>query len=336
MKNHIIPMGVPAAAWALAALSAALACAAPAAAQACDATTATATTFADATSTVALGSCIAIDGVAVGRLLVEDGRARYRSEQRENDPSSTGAILGFYSDGDIGPPRHVRVVGTLSDCATAESAFRATLPAESIYFPQGFCHYFKGRFVLARAVTLGEPANFVRVGRNAAPPELGNLAPLADGDVRQQMLRAAARLLDAIRGGDRATVAVMHGGGPSGTRRAEDSASVVDLLFDDGQSPFAPLRAAGPVVIEIFGWRAPLWADAEWHAARDRTGTAQAIACFSRHANAAAMWPIDSKDADNLATRPYACTLIILSGTGADSPASFDTMQAQQGVAEPQ
>ncbi|MEQ1689145.1 MAG: hypothetical protein ABL874_11285, partial [Sphingopyxis sp.] len=75
--------------------------------------------------------------------------------------------------------------------------------------------------------------------------------------------------------------------------------------------------------------------DAEWHAARARTGTAEAIACVSAHPNAAALWPVDSKDADNVAGRPYACTRIILSGTGADAPASFDTAQARSGLVEP-
>ena len=40
--------------------------------------------------------------------------------------------------------------------------------------------------------------------------------------------------------------------------------------------------------------------------------------------------------ADNLASRPYACTRIRLAGQGIDAVAQFDTFHAAGGVAEPQ
>lgn len=305
----------------------------PASAQQCEAQTSPTVSFSDATGSVALDSCVRIEGVAVGRVLVEDERARYRQEQRRNDPSSTGAVLGLYGEARPGEPTRVRIVGRLSDCATLHARATAASDPNSIVMMQGYCHYFGGRVITAHSIEPIGPANFVRQTGGEAAEGLGNLSPLVDGDVRRQMLAAAQRFASALRNGDRAALAQMHGGGPSGTRRGSDDANA--LLLDAPDSPFAPLRSAVPAAMEIFGWRPPLWADAEWHAERARTGSAEAIACFSARSDAAGLWPIDSKDADNRPERPYACTRIVLSGTGADAPASFDTEQAATGVAEP-
>ncbi|MEK6541794.1 MAG: hypothetical protein AABZ45_06715 [Pseudomonadota bacterium] len=307
---------------------------APAAAQDCDAAHATAATFAQATGDVPLGSCIAIEGIVVGRTLVADERARYRPATRENDPSSSGAVLGLYSDHHFEAPTRVRVIGILFDCDAAAAHARAANP-QVITMAIGYCHYFHGRTFRARVVTDLGPAPLTRLLRADAGPDLGNLSPLSDGDVRRQMADAVTRFIIAVRTGDRTAVAAMHGGGPGGTRSPGELAEIERLIFEDATSPFAALRGTGDVSIEIFGWRAPLWADADWHAARARTGTAEAIACFSGHPNAAVLWPIDSRDADNISGRPYACTRITLSGTGADAPASFDSQQARSGVAEP-
>lgn len=312
--------------------------AAPAAAQTnaqtCDAAHARTVTFAEATGDVPLESCIAIEGVVVGRTLVEDESARYRPQRRENDPSSSGAALGYYGEGQFDTPTRVRVIGILFDCDAAAAHARAANP-QVITMVIGYCHYFHGRTLRAHVVTDLGPAPLTRLRRADAEPELGNLSPLPDGDVRRQMADAVTRFIIAVRNGDHMAVAAMHGGGASGARSPTELAEAEHLIFEDATSPFAALRGTGDTSIEIFGWRAPLWADAEWHAARARTGTAEAIACFSGHPNAAALWPIDSKDADNVPGRPYACTRIILSGTGADAPASFDTRQASIGVAEP-
>lgn len=302
---------------------------------ACDAAHARTVSFAEATGDVELGSCIAIEGIVVGRTLVADERARYRPQRRENDPSSSGAVLGLYSSvHHFEAPTRVRVIGILFDCDAAAAHARAANP-QVITMAIGYCHYFHGRTFRAHVVTDLGPVTLTRLLRADAGPDIGNLSPLPDGDVRRQMADAVTRFITAVRTGERSGVAAMHGGGPGGTRSPGELAEIERLIFEDATSPFAALRGTGDVSIEIFGWRAPLWADADWHAARARTGTAEAIACFSGHPNAAVLWPIDSRDADNISGRPYACTRITLSGTGADAPASFDTQQARSGVAEP-
>lgn len=281
-----------------------------------------------ATPTAAVGRCVTVSGIGIGRLIAADVNARYRQERIENDPSSNGAVLGLYHDESFRQPRQLRATGVIGDCAAA-AANPALLPAQ-----QGYCQYFKGLFLTVASVELLDPVALARLPRGEAPAGLGNLSPLPAGDVRRRMQAAANGFLAALRAGNRAALAAMHGGGPNGRRPAADLARVEALLFS-ARSPFAALRVPGNATIEIFGWRDPLWADADWRAARARTGDLDAIACISVRPNAAALWPIDSKDADNTPDRPYACTRIHIGGTGADAVASFDTEQARTGVAEP-
>lgn len=302
-------------------------------AQSCTDATIAPTSFADAAGVRDPDGCIMIEAVLVGGVLVADDRARYRMERLRGDPSSTGAVLGYYGERHFDQPMRVRVTGRLGDCRTAQNLAEQSAGPDAIVMMTGYCHYFAGRYVRAEHVDALGPVTFTRLLRADAGPDLGNLSPMAAGDTRRQMLAAAQQFAAAVRTGDRARIAVMHGGGPSGTRIGSEDAAA--LLLDDADSPFAPLRSAPPTAIEIFGWKPPLWADEAWHAARARTGTAEGIACFSVHRDAERLWPIDSKDADNLPSRPYACTRIVLSGTGADAPASFDTEQAEAGTAEP-
>ena len=299
-------------------------------AQECQRSRAPTVTFAQATSVAETPACVEISGIIVGRILVEDNAARYRREQVRGDPSSSGAVLGYFGEQSFAEPTRVRIVGRLSDCA----AVRQSQPA-STTIDLGYCLDFNGRTI--RAVyteTLG-PAPLVRLLPGQADSALGNLSPLADGETRRQMQRAAARYLAAVRGGDRSALAAMHGGGPDGRRNPRDLDRVLAIMLDDPAAPFAALRASASVVTEIFGWKPPLWADGEWHAQAQRLGALDAIACFSTRADAATFWPIDSKDADNITGRPYACTRIHIGSTGVDAPASYDTDQARSGVAEP-
>lgn len=309
----------------------------PAAAQQCNAQDAVPVSFASATRAPDAPACVSMDGVLVGLVLAEDDVARYRRETEENTPSSTGAVLGIDLSGvaalpQIDGPLRVRVIGQLSDCADVlrRAAARSDGPVRL-----GYCQHVNGRVIEAVAVEVLGPATITRLLPGTADGDFGNLAPMAAGDVRQQMRNAAGRLLDAIRAGDRDRVVAMHGAGPGGRRAPGVAAELLRLVFDDPQSPFAAIRADAPVAIEIFGWKPPLWADSAWHAARARTGTAEGIACFSSRPDAPRLWPIDSRDADNLTGRPYACSRIIIAGTGADAPATFDTERARNGAAEP-
>ncbi len=282
--------------------------------------------FAEAATDSQLYWCMNVEGIAVGSVLVADGSARYRRETRANDPSSTGAVLGLNGGQRFDVPTRVRVHGVIVDCAGE----RRARPMLSSY-----CESFNGRAIrVTHVVDLG-PADFVRLRPGEATSDLGNLSPLPEGDSRRQMQTAAARFLGAIRSGDRTALATMHGGGPGGQRARGDLERVLAIMLESPDSPFADLRTRSAVTTEIFGWKPPLWADDAWRSETARIGAADAIACFSARADAATLWPIDSKDADNIPGRPYACTRIHIASTGADAPASFDTDQARSGVAEP-
>ncbi len=314
----------------------------------CTAATARPATIAALTATAhaSIGRCVAVEGIAVGRLLVADGSARYRPERVENDPSSNGAILGLEGEQSFAQPVHVRAIGRVRDCDAVPSAAPSAAPPATPAAPGGYCQYFKGLVLEPISITPGESAHFTRLTRAEAAPGLGNLLPLADSDVRRQMMGAARSFLTALRSGDGATLTAMHGGAPAsatpgaapaegGHRDPADIQAMLRLTLADAQSPFASLRRSGTLLIEVFGWRDPQWADAAWQQERARQPAADAIACFSARPDAADLWPIDSKDADNRPGRPYACTRIHLAGVGEDAPASFDTAQAANGASEP-
>ena len=287
----------------------------------------------DASRATAAGRCVTIEAVAIGRLLATDVYARYRLQRVDNDPSSSGAVLGLYTEQSFRSPTHVRVRGRIDDCDSALAQVRSQ--PGTIPFQRGYCQFFKGLFIAADAIETGETEVMLRQPVRGAPEGWGNLSPLAAGDVRRQMEAATRRLLVALRTDDRAAVATMHGGGPGGTRSPVELERVESMLFVAPDSPWAAIRAPGDVAIELFGWREPLWADAAWREQRARMTDADAIACFSTRTNAADLWPIDSKDADNLPGRPYACTRIRLSGVGADGRVSFQTDEAPNGAVEP-
>jgi hypothetical protein len=301
-------------------------------AQECQLSVAPTVTFAQATSGAETPACVEMTGIIVGRLFVEDNAARYRPERVRGDPSSSGAVLGYFGEQRFDTPTRVRIVGQLSDCVAVRLAMRddpLVTPAD-----HGYCLGFEGRTIRAVYLEPLGPAPLARLRPGQGDPALGNLSPLPNGDVRQRMLAAADRYLTAVQSGDRATLAAMHGGGPTGRRDPRDLDRVLSVMLDQPTSPFAALRDVSQPTVEIFGWKPPLWADDQWRADAARSGTSDAIACFSARADGAAHWPIDSKDADNIPGRPYACTRIHIAGTGADSPASFDTDQARSGVAE--
>lgn len=300
--------------------------------EACDPATSPLATIAalDADRASAAGRCVTIEAVGIGRFLATDVYARYRLQRVENDPSSNGALIGLYTQQSFRQPTRLRVVGRIGDCDAARGQPGA------IPFPRGYCEYFKGLFLAVDSIEAGATEPMLRQPRAGAPEGYGNLSPLGEGDVRTGMDAAARRLLVALRTDDRAAVAAMHGGGPGGTRAPAELERVDSMMFVAPDSPWAALREPGDVSIELFGWKAPLWADADWQEQRARAAEADAIACFSTHANAADLWPIDSKDADNIPGRPYACTRIRLTGTGEDARASFDTEEAPGGAVEPQ
>ena len=307
----------------------------------CDASSTQAATFAEATSGSLDGACVTMEGIAIGRVLVEDDRARYRLERIANDPTSSGAALGFYASADFAEPTRVRVTGRIGDCASAQAALQAR-DSNVIVMMTGYCHDALGRFLTATAVEPLGPARLRRLLPASAGEDLGNLAPLGEGEVRSRMTAEANRFLDAIRSGNRPLLVAMHGGGPDGRLAARSVDASLALILDTENSPFAPFRAgagagagAGTISMEIFGWKPPLWADAGWHDQQTRATGADAIACFSARPGAAGLWPIDSKDADNMAGRPYACTRIHLNGRGEDARASFGTFQSQSGADEP-
>lgn len=74
--------------------------------------------------------------------------------------------------------------------------------------------------------------------------------------------------------------------------------------------------ATNPAV-EVFGWRKPLWADAEVESSWQQQGATapEAIICVMEQSLAEqGLWPISTKDIGNAKGRPYLCAQIMSTG----------------------
>ena len=287
------------------------------AAPACSATDSAAMTIGEITALgdAAIGRCVTVEGWVIGDTLHADNIARYRAERIYNDPSSTGAIIGFYGR-DYGPPVAVRAAGRMGDCDALEAHVKTLGPGKVV---GGFCSYRKGLYLEANNIRETGTVDRVRLTAQSAPG-LGNLAPMAAGFARERLADAFEPLLAALRSSDRDALQKLlrlkpaigsHIAYVGGVPRWDKH---VVLLTENGRIP--PLDDAQ---IEIFGWRAPLWADAEttYGNRADMERTTQGIVCAApaAHANAG-VWPISEADAAAAPGRPYICARISIDAAG--------------------
>lgn len=250
-----------------------------------------------------IGLCVRVEGVQRGRELLSDADARYRREVRWGDPSSTGARIGL--DGvaaDVATLTAVTVVGRVARCAEADAG-------EGVPPPTGFCTVAAGVYLDDARRGDGAAVRAERRLPAMARDDFGNLTPIAARSPWRWRFEGAARdVLKALQDGDRVAISERLGGeGVS----PEQVAAGMRALWDDARSPFAAIRdPRRSVQVEVFGWRPPLWAGADYATTQEQRPQGEAIACYSVHPHIAARWPIDDADADNLPTRPYACVRI--------------------------
>lgn len=254
----------------------------------------------------AIGRCFAVEGVATGFWLYADNAARYRRAPADNEPSSSGAVLGLYGRDRGLPPARVRVTGRIDRC---ERIYAAVQAEGGIPFLTGYCHYYRGLALHGRTVEEIAPYQFTRVTERDAG-DLGSLRPLADGQARRRLLAAATPFFEAI--------------------DWRDDAALRDLLMASRQqqeSRTAALsahpaveqwRASGQVsgrALAVLGWHRPADATPEQQAqwARDAADGPEAYVCSASITFAELhLWPISSADTAILAGRPYLCVRIWL------------------------
>lgn len=143
----------------------------------------------------------------------------------------------------------------------------------------------------------------------------------------------AGKFLAALRAGDRNTLADIHFRNV-GLEWEEEEAELLEFLLDARKSPFPSLRRDREAPQQtILVDRSLLYPDPE--RANRFDDDYSAIVCFCRTADCTGRWPIASFDADNLPSRPYACTRIEpYLNDGATEP-HFTTPIGKSGLAEP-
>lgn len=144
----------------------------------------------------------------------------------------------------------------------------------------------------------------------AAPSPLAPLA--ADSPWRARFEAAADALWPALRSGQPARWQPLLGGRWLG----EGERAAVAALLVDKCAAFAPLLASeGPVERRILGWNIPASYSAADRAEIAGRPEAEALVCWSA-GQGGTSWPRTAAEADNAASRPYACARIAYSLRG--------------------
>lgn len=171
-----------------------------------------------------------------------------------------------------------------------------------------------------------------RLLRADVAPAAWKLRPLAaDSPWAARFAAAADALFPALRSRDPQQWVPLLGGR---WLVAADRARVERLIGARSSPFFAALRAREKPQRAILGWDAATL-DAGERALIDAGQEAEAIVCWSDHADAERLWPIAAFDADNRPGRPYACARIAYSIRGGEPQWRAFIDQAAGGLAEP-
>lgn len=264
-----------------------------------------AVSVAQAVAAGADGACVAIEGWAVGDMLMDAARDRYAWQRLYNDPSSSGAQLGLVNwqddAGGVGAVR-LRLTGTIRRCDNAASGNLLPHPAGA-----EFCENKAGLYLdVAAAQALGRAPLVRAVAGDGAG--LGNLTPVPAGPVRSAMLAAFQPIWDRHRADGGAALRQKLAGGLAGD------------VAGTGQG-FAAQSALTPdAAVEVLGWREPIWADesARMVWAQQAANYAEAIVCAMDAARAARnLWPVSTLDIGLAPDRPYFCVRLSQPASGA-------------------
>lgn len=253
------------------------------------------------------GRCVQVDGIRYVGIFYHDITALYRRTVRDNDPTSTGQIIGVDSRNRGAPPQRVRIIGRVDTCEARQSRMQAAAADDEIIMLSGYCHYFRGPVLSVaneQVLSADPPARLLRGGTD---PALGDLSPLADGPLRTRFAAEAARIFALFEVGDRAGLIEALRAASGTMRRSDaDAAALAEYLL----APASPLQAmrGEDLLIEVYGWREPLWADATWRAEQvANPGPSTANVCLAASPRDAALLPLSERDAHMLPGRPYGC-----------------------------
>jgi hypothetical protein len=276
------------------------------------------------------GKCVAIDGVTQGIYLFETIDGVYLQPPDRLNPASSGFRLGLdhFSPGLNGEYRHVSILGRVQDCETIRDLVQGAAEEGEVAWVSGYCHYFNGPYLYVNRFQLRSGRPFERRMGHPEREDYGDLVPApADWPHRANVEALAGEFLRALRTSDREKLLWIHFR-EVGLEWEDDERELTHFLLKSRKSPFAAVRTsatASPEQIILIG-RADL---------REESSSYASTICFCREATCAGRWPIATFDADNVPSRPYACTEV---GPYLDNHREvphFTTMIGKGGLAEP-
>lgn len=285
------------------------------------------------------GRCVAVDGVMHGMKLFESVDGVYLEPTDTLNPSSNGAQLGLDNmrGRRSGSYQHVSIVGRVQDCEEIRACVLESAPGEYVIVT-GYCHSFNGAYLWVESLRKRKGPAFERQMGSAARPGYGDLAPApANWTHRPQVDALADEFLEALRMKDRERLIAIHFRNVDLDWK-DDEAELIRFMLKDPKSPFLDLRKRPQSPQrEIFVERASIESDDENDSdyANDPDDYSATI-CFCREDDCTGRWPIARFDADNLRTRPYACTHVgpyLVSRKG--TIPHFTTELGRSGLAEP-
>jgi hypothetical protein len=255
--------------------------------------------------------CVQVDGVMHDSSLYENVDGVYLLPRDSMNPSSNGLQIGLdnIADHRASNYQHISIVGRVQDCETIRAMSHASDGEDSFGYVTGYCHTYNGTYLWVNEVRLRKGAPFYRqMGSGRAG--YGGLEAVPASFPHRAMLDAlAAKFITALRANDAQTLSSLHFPDPRKYMKKEEPA-VLRLLLEDPQSPFASLRtgtAPPQMALLASHWLVHPDPDDE-NELRQSEENYSAVACFCRTADCTDRWPIEYRDADNLPSRPYACT----------------------------
>lgn len=227
-----------------------------------------------------IGKCVSVEAIYSGERLNVDADAIY---------GVNGNSIGGYVDGkgDVGGAWTGTFTGRVADCAVAEEDLLTGLlrsPGISLHGRTLGCLEPKGPFLVFMTHSGMKPAGIKRrlPGERGGDLQLAPVDWVHTGAVTQIARDFEAAMID----GDAEALSSIVGNGYRAEQLLTTDSSALALLRNGGGPPtiFLQRQEAG--------------------------GNPVAEACWCRQRACGRLWPIASRDADNQASRPYACLRI--------------------------
>jgi len=232
--------------------------------------------------------------------------------------------------------RHVSILGRVQDCEEVHAWAESMAEEGQIVMVGGYCHSMNGPYVWVQDLRFRSGAPFFRQTGYRNRPDYGDLQPTpVDWPHRALVETHVNKFIQALRSSDREELANIHYRN-FGADREDGETALLRFLLSDRNSPFASIRTARGLPQQIILIYKPyLVSDEDEDADPADAADYSATVCFCREKDCTGRWPIASFDADNLPTRPYACTEFGSYIVDGRPLPLFSTQSGKEGLEEP-